>query len=64
MFLAVVLCFVVFQEFVKALKGLDLNLSDFQIYELMRTMDLDSSGFIDFAEFTSVRSQHSLCVRV
>jgi Ca2+-binding EF-hand superfamily protein len=39
---------------VAALKSVDLQLSDAQIYELMRTMDLDASGFIDFSEFVSV----------
>lgn len=37
-----------------ALRRVNSDLSEAQLYELMRTMDLDASGFIDFAEFVSV----------
>ncbi len=41
-----------YSEFVDTLKGLDIGLSDKQIYELMRSVDADENAKIDFKEFS------------
>jgi len=42
-----------FDEFVKTLRSLQLGLSDQEIFELMRIVDKDESGAIDFEEFAN-----------
>lgn len=42
-----------FDEFVKTLRSLELGMSDQEIFELMRIVDKDDSGAIDFNEFSN-----------
>ncbi|GBG31748.1 Serine/threonine-protein phosphatase [Hondaea fermentalgiana] len=42
-----------FDEFMRTLRSLNLGLSDQEIFEVMRIIDKDDSGAIDFNEFSS-----------
>jgi hypothetical protein len=43
--------YIEYEEFMATLKKLDVGLSDMQIYELMRSVDVDKDSKIDFKEF-------------
>jgi protein phosphatase len=45
-----------YHEFVSTLAALDLGLTEDQVFELMRSMDLDCNATVDFKEFISVRT--------
>jgi Ca2+-binding EF-hand superfamily protein len=47
------------QEFVTTLCRLDVGLSEEQVYELMRSLDVNNDASIDFDEFAAVRCCYS-----